>query len=164
MRKVSRLMLATIAAIQGGAHSRRKVMYLKEQVLVSHLYPLLSQHELKPNSSSHLSGRFLGSISLASQNVEFSTSVSTLVRSVLFELHAEGDLATYSANSEISITQQGIQQVYVGKADSDPDIINMTASSSITMSHYQVVFNTVNAGTESVVYMAQSNITITVNQ
>lgn len=39
MRKVSRSMLATIAALQSGGHSRRKVKYLREQALVSLVYP-----------------------------------------------------------------------------------------------------------------------------
>lgn len=39
MRKVSRSMLATLAALQSGAHTRRKVKYLREQALVSGLYP-----------------------------------------------------------------------------------------------------------------------------
>lgn len=40
MRKVSRSMLATLAALQSGAHTRRKVKYLREQALVSGLYPM----------------------------------------------------------------------------------------------------------------------------
>lgn len=40
MRKVSNTMLAVIAALQGGAHTRRKPLYLQEGVLVSHLYPI----------------------------------------------------------------------------------------------------------------------------
>lgn len=40
MRKVSKTMLAVIAAIQSGAHTRRKPKYIREQALVSGLYPL----------------------------------------------------------------------------------------------------------------------------
>lgn len=39
MQKVSRTMLAVVAAIQSGAHTRRKPKYIKEQALVSGLYP-----------------------------------------------------------------------------------------------------------------------------
>lgn len=38
MQKVSRTMLAVVAAIQSGAHTRRKPKYIKEQALVSYLY------------------------------------------------------------------------------------------------------------------------------
>lgn len=46
MRKVSRSMLATIAALQSGAHTRRKVKYLREQALVSGLYPHLYEETI----------------------------------------------------------------------------------------------------------------------
>lgn len=40
MRKVSRSMLATIAALQSGAHTRRKVRYIRERAMLSNMYPL----------------------------------------------------------------------------------------------------------------------------
>ncbi|WP_417669391.1 hypothetical protein [Pseudoalteromonas tetraodonis] len=40
MQKVSRTMLAVVAAIQSGTHTRRKPKYIKEQALVSGLYPM----------------------------------------------------------------------------------------------------------------------------
>ena len=46
MRKVSRSMLATLAALQSGAHTRRKVRYLKEKALVSYLYPLVNDESV----------------------------------------------------------------------------------------------------------------------
>lgn len=40
MQKVSRAMLAVVAAIQSGAHTRRKPKYIKERALVSSIYPI----------------------------------------------------------------------------------------------------------------------------
>lgn len=152
MRKVSRSMLATIAALQSGGHSRRKVRYFKQQALVSSLYPfdfvedVLFGAAITPHKA------------LDAERVNFSAILTASLVSTLFEYeladtykasadfsasityeaggaekqHSESDSYKVSAAFNAVITKSTAQKVIISAADNYAAIADFTINVTIS--------------------------------
>lgn len=93
-------MLSVMAAIQSGAHTRRKPRYIKEQALVSFLYPITTRESLSVKSSFELG--------------------AASVKSTLISNQMSSELA---ASCSASFSRVALSQAYFGidvKADKNP--------------------------------------------
>lgn len=109
MRKVSRSMLAVVAALQSGAHTRRKVRYLKEQALVSDLYPLATTEITN-------FGAYISSVnSRVNFDVDrsfFGASLTAKVESNFFDYdESQPDMYSVSGGFELNLFWQRVKNV-----------------------------------------------------
>jgi len=113
MQKVSRTMLAVLAAIQSGAHTRRKPKYIKEQALVSGLYPYFYEETISgavafaggklfdaPNITDTINGSvaFAGGELIQFGPIEYTIQPETVSGNTVF---AGGTLAVYDPEEDI---------------------------------------------------------------
>lgn len=105
MRKVSRSMLATLAALQSGAHTRRKVKYLRKEVIASYLYPLRELERSKFNYR-------YDNVMLVSRNeldrASTKFSFEGEIRNSKVEIHQSIDSYAPSTVFEANITKESV--------------------------------------------------------
>ncbi|WPJ21793.1 hypothetical protein [Pseudoalteromonas phage vB_Pun_Y3] len=137
MRKVSRSMLATIAALQSGVHSRRKIKYVREKALVSHLYPIHTVHSIKASHAVVVGGLFLGRVKAGEFNhASGGVYIEASKRRVLYDIKADLDSATYMPSALISLAHKGA----VEHAINSIDITSYQPSATLTLNCYEVNF------------------------
>lgn len=138
MRKVSRLMLATIAAIQGGAHSRRKVRYLKEQALVSHLYPLST-------AESTGFGAYLSSINnrinFTPDNSAFDVALTGSIYSNFYD-YTKPDVDSYTVAGGFELTLLWEKTKDFEYTEPDVDSYTVAGGFTVDISSYSVTYIT----------------------
>lgn len=105
MQKVSRTMLAVVAAVQSGMHTRRKPKYIKEQALVSYLYPLRELERSKFNCR-------YDKVMLASRNeldrASTKFSFEGEIRNSKVEIHQSIDSYAPSTVFEANMTKESV--------------------------------------------------------
>lgn len=147
MQKVSRTMLAVVAAIQSGAHTRRKVRYVRQQALVSSLYPFgfvedalinatITHPKVLDADHAHFSTVLTASLvstlfeyELADAykaSADFSASIS-YVAGMGDKQYSESDSYKASAAFDVAITKLTTQKVMTSAAD------NYVASADFTL-------------------------------
>lgn len=166
MRKVGDTMLATLAALQSGIHTRRKPRYIKEQALVSHLYPLISTQELSVSTDWVGGGKFLGAVKFNSVNHKNSNiAIEANLRRTLFNIFMKdhADIAEYSASAYLEISHSGSKDVDVDTREVGVETANYTATADISLSHYAVTYVSIEIpDTDVVTYNASASITVKV--
>lgn len=166
MQKVSRTMLAVVAAIQSGAHTRRKPKYIKEQALVSLLYPLISAQELSVSTNLVGGGKFLGAVKFSSVNHKNSNiAIEANLRRTLFNFFMKDpvDAAEYSASAYLEISHSGSRDVDIDTREIGVETANYTATADISLSHYAVTYVSIEIpDTDAVIYNASASITVKV--
>lgn len=158
MMKVSNTMLAVIAALQSGTHTRRKARYLKEEALVSGLYPI----EIGDDSS------VLASVPYSLSFKEINSDRSVLSAGLVGEVRSSNvtldrvleniDYGVGISGFEIDVVRQEIVELdYLSK----DDVFYSIGISAFNIDRYSVNFSTIEPGKEDVAYSISASINLT---
>lgn len=134
MRKVSNTMLAVVAAIQSGAHTRRKPKYIREQALVSNLYPFQVSD---PTGVSAYFGDSSNSTHDQVNNIY--ATFSGVLRSSLVDLVSKENDDIYDTKTNFNI-DINYQSTSYKELVVDNEIYHSITSFNLTVSKYSINF------------------------